>query len=156
MPINAVNAAKPSEAILLPFRGGCACAAIRYECATKPVAMLNCHCRDCQRASGGAYSSVLVVPAAAVKFSGAVPRGFTVVAENGTHSTRSFCSNCGSPIFATNDAAPQFLAIKPATLDDPSWFSPQVDIWTGDAHSWDYMNPILPKFAKFPPLPPCS
>jgi hypothetical protein len=77
-----------------------------------------------------------------------------VVAENGTHSTRSFCPACGSPVFARNDAAPQFLAIKPATLDDPMWFSPMVDIWTVDAHPWDYMNPALPKFAKFPPLSP--
>jgi hypothetical protein len=34
------------------FSGGCACGSIRYVCARAPVAMLNCHCRDCQRSSG--------------------------------------------------------------------------------------------------------
>jgi hypothetical protein len=35
-----------------PFSGGCACGSIRYICSRAPVAMLNCHCLDCQRSSG--------------------------------------------------------------------------------------------------------
>lgn len=34
------------------FAGGCACGSIRYECKQEPVAMLNCHCEDCQLSSG--------------------------------------------------------------------------------------------------------
>jgi len=41
--------------------------------------------------------------------------------------------------------------IRTASLDDPSWFNPQVDVWTSDAHPWDQMNPALPKFEKYPP-----
>ena len=36
----------------VPFGGGCACGAIRYECAGAPRYMGNCHCRDCQQATG--------------------------------------------------------------------------------------------------------
>ena len=50
-----------------PFSGGCACGAIRYECTAEPVLMFHCHCRDCQRASGGPYSSYVIVPADAFK-----------------------------------------------------------------------------------------
>ncbi len=35
-----------------PFSGGCACKSIRYVCNRAPLATLNCHCRDCQLASG--------------------------------------------------------------------------------------------------------
>ena len=28
----------------VPFGGGCACGAIRYECAAAPIYMGNCHC----------------------------------------------------------------------------------------------------------------
>ena len=45
-----------------PFFGGCACGAIRYTCAAAPLFALNCHCRDCQRASGSAFCPVLYVP----------------------------------------------------------------------------------------------
>jgi hypothetical protein len=43
--------------VTVPFTGGCACGAVRYECAAEPFMALNCHCRDCQRASGSAYAS---------------------------------------------------------------------------------------------------
>ena len=36
------------------FSGGCACGGVRYDCSSAPAAMVNCHCRDCQRAGGGA------------------------------------------------------------------------------------------------------
>ena len=41
--------------------GGCACGAIHYECNADAVVMLNCHCRDCQRASGSAYAAVVAI-----------------------------------------------------------------------------------------------
>jgi hypothetical protein len=47
----------------VPFFGGCACGAVRYECSAAPVAMVNCHCRDCQRAGGTGFSPTVVVPA---------------------------------------------------------------------------------------------
>ena len=51
----------------IPFTGGCACAAIRYECLALPLRMVNCHCRDCQIASGSAYSPTLIMARSAVK-----------------------------------------------------------------------------------------
>jgi hypothetical protein len=53
--------------ISTPFSGGCACGAIRYQATAEPVLMLHCHCRDCQRASGGPFSSYVIVPAEAFK-----------------------------------------------------------------------------------------
>jgi hypothetical protein len=50
--------------------GGCACGAIQYECSADPVLMLNCHCRDCQKASGSAYAAIAVLPKSAVQISG--------------------------------------------------------------------------------------
>ena len=47
----------------VPFFGGCACGAVRYECSAIPVAMVNCHCRDCQRAGGAGFSPTVVVSA---------------------------------------------------------------------------------------------
>ncbi len=31
----------------VPFSGGCACGAIRYECSADPAFSWHCHCRDC-------------------------------------------------------------------------------------------------------------
>jgi hypothetical protein len=55
-----------------PLTGGCACGAVRYECATESVMAFNCHCRDCQRATGGAYVPAVVVPRDALRVTGEV------------------------------------------------------------------------------------
>jgi hypothetical protein len=36
----------------IPFSGGCACGSVRYTVAREPIAMVNCHCSDCQLSSG--------------------------------------------------------------------------------------------------------
>ena len=134
------------------FSGGCACGAIRYKCSAEPIASINCHCRDCQRSSGTAFSSVVVVPASAVKLLNGEPKYHAVQAESGNLVRRGFCAECGSPLFAGTSIRSDILAIKAGSLDDPSWFKPKVDIWTASAQPWDYMNPDLAKVAKHPPM----
>ena len=54
------------------FTGGCQCGAVRYEFSGEPVFAGNCHCRDCQRSTGGAYAPAIGVPAPSLKIHGAV------------------------------------------------------------------------------------
>jgi hypothetical protein len=63
---------------------------------------------------------------------------------------RGFCPEYGSPIQAKSDSVPRVVAIRAASLDDPSWFNLQVDVWTSDAQPWDQMTPALLKFEKYP------
>jgi len=134
----------------LPFLGGCACGAIRYEFTAEPVLMFYCHCRDCQQASGGPYSSYVVVPAQAFKLLQGSLRFHPSPSEGGGMTRRGFCPDCGSPIAVKPDAASQLVGIRPASLDDPSWFKPEMNAWTSDAHLWNEMNPALPRFEKYP------
>ena len=60
----------------IPYDGGCLCAAIRYQCDAAPLAMVNCYCRDCQRAGGGPYSATVVVAAEALRVTRGTPRSF--------------------------------------------------------------------------------
>ena len=143
---------KSMSNISTPFRGGCACGAIRYESTANPTMMLHCHCRDCQQSSGGPFSSFVIVPAEAFKFLQGSPRFHASPSEMGGKTRRGFCPDCGSPIVVKPDSAPQFAAIRTASLDDPNWFNPQLDVWTSDAHAWDQMKPALPKFEKYPPF----
>jgi hypothetical protein len=46
-----------------------------------------------------------------------------------------------------------FVGILAGTLDDPSWFQPQMDIFVSDAQPWDNMDPAIPKFEQYPPIP---
>ena len=132
-----------------PFSGSCACGAIRYECSADPVFSWNCHCRDCQRASGGAFCPVLYVPKAALTITGQSTY-YEVTAESGNRVRRGFCPACGSPLFIDADLVPDLLGLWAASLDDPSRFQPAVHVWTESAQPWDCMNPTLPKVEKAP------
>ena len=132
-----------------PITGGCSCGAIRYESAAAPIVMLHCHCRDCQRSSGGPFSSFVVVPRESLEVQGR-PHFHATPSEAGGENHRGFCPECGSPVICQPDANPQIVAVWSASLDDPSGFSPQLDVWTSDAHAWDVMNPAVPKFDKYP------
>jgi hypothetical protein len=134
-----------------PFTGGCGCGAIRYQCTAEPLEMFQCHCRDCQRASGGACSCVVVVPAESFKLTRGAPRYHFTQSTAGFQHKRGFCPECGSRITGGQDAegTSPIVGINAASLDDPSWFRPQYDIFTSDAQPWDYMNPALPKFNEY-------
>jgi hypothetical protein len=132
-----------------PFTGGCMCGEIRYECTAEPIFMGNCHCRDCQQATGTAFAAAMLVPRNAVTIAGDV-KYYNVTGDSGGIVSRGFCPNCGSRLFS-KPPIPELMGIMAGSLDDPSQFKPMRDFYTVSAQQWDYMNPDLPKFDKLPP-----
>lgn len=133
----------------VPFSGGCACGAVRYVCSHLPIAMLNCHCLDCQRSSGAPFASGCIVRVSDISITGA-PKTYSVRAGSGSFVTRSFCSDCGSPLFTRGDAAPGVMSIRFPTLDHPSEFRPVLDIWTSSAQPWVCLDQDIPHYPRTP------
>jgi hypothetical protein len=131
------------------YSGGCTCRAIRYECSAQPAFSWNCHCRDCQRASGSAFCAVLYVPRAALKVTGD-SKYHHVIAESGRKVSRGFCRECGAPVFIQAELVPELQGLWAASLDDPSLFQPQVHVWTDRAQHWDCMTTALMKIPEAP------
>ncbi len=129
--------------------GGCLCGDVRYEAAGHVVFSGNCHCRDCQRTSGGAYTPALLVPESSITISGEVTY-YESTADSGRKVSRGFCPKCGSQLFAKLEMLPDIIGLRAGTLDDPSLFNPGVDIFTSSATHWDFMNPDIPKFQREP------
>src|SRR5947207_13967817 len=67
----------------VPFTGGCACGAIRYECTAEPLYMGNCHCRDCQRATGSAYFPAVGMATTAFRLLTGTPAAYATLADSG-------------------------------------------------------------------------
>lgn len=132
------------------FEGGCACGAIRYECASRPVTSFNCHCRECQRFTGSAYVSGALIPISAFRLTRGEPTFYTSRADSGGEVSRGFCSVCGSPIVTRFGRMPHLIGLAAASFDDPSRHEPKFDMFTSSAQPWDHMNPELPKFLKGP------
>jgi hypothetical protein len=125
------------------FSGGCACGSVRYE-AGAAVLMMNCHCRDCQRASGSAYAAFVVVPKDSFRSSGML-HSYECIGGSGKKIRRRFCPACGSPVVIEVDAAPGIVALLAGSLDTPSLHDPSMDIFTASAQPWDHMSPATRK-----------
>jgi hypothetical protein len=107
--------------------------------------MVNCHCRDCQLASGSAYSATLIMATAALTITKGKTKYFEKLADSGNIARREFCADCGTPLFASSLGHAGLIGIKAASLDDPTWFKPQADVWVQSAQPWDCLDPSVPK-----------
>lgn len=132
--------------------GGCHCGAVRYTCTAEPLSAAHCQCSDCRKLSGSGHNAALRVPARAFSVRGQ-PKGYVTVADSGNRLERFFCAHCGTPLFSRNSGAPDVVAVRAGSLDDPSWFKPALVIWAASAVSWDFVDPALPKHPKGPPPP---
>lgn len=137
----------------LPITGGCACGAIRYEASAAPILMFNCHCRDCQHATGGACANAVIFTADAFRYVRGTPRYHYTRALSGGDHKRGYCADCGSRLSGGEnpEGSSGIVGVTAASLDDPSLFRPQMDIFTAQAQPWARMDPDLPKFEQMPP-----
>jgi len=134
----------------MAFQGGCACGAIRYDVSAEPVATMNCHCRACQYASGGGFTTAVVVPRGTLTITAGTPKGYATTGDSGGRVTRFFCAECGTPVYSEPEAGP-FQVLKAASLDDPSSLVVGGALYTSKAQPWAYIDPAKPAFEKMPP-----
>ena len=126
------------------YSGRCLCGEISYSVDVEPLFTGNCHCKDCQRTSGGAFVPAMLFPEKSVAICGEA-KYFESKADSGNIHKRAFCSNCGSQLFAKFNNMPGILGIKAGTLNDSSNYAPKLDFYVASAAAWDHMNPQLPK-----------
>ncbi len=131
--------------------GGCLCGAVRYELAGEPLFSLLCHCRDCQYQSGSAFIAAMRVPAAGFRVTKGEPKLYVRGSDAGNEVSLAFCGECGSPLFIRVSARPDIVGLRVGSLDDPSEFRPEADIFVKSAQPWDHLNPDLPKYQTYPP-----
>jgi hypothetical protein len=81
------------------FSGGCLCGAVRFADVGPPTRVGICHCQDCRRTSGPAFSFFGIWDRASYQGQG----------ELATFNGRSFCPACGSPVVHLRDAEAEIM-----------------------------------------------
>jgi hypothetical protein len=98
--------------------GGCACGRVRYRVQVENDEAYLCHCRMCQRATGGVSIAFKNVKKANVAWDGE-PDWY----ESSAIAHRPFCSACGTSLgFAFPDSENMDLSV--GSFDDPSPYRP--------------------------------
>jgi hypothetical protein len=74
--------------------GGCQCGAVRYRLTGEPTGANVCHCRMCQKASGGPFMAFTGVRLDELAWTRGAPKVYlsSMIAERG------FCPDCGTPL----------------------------------------------------------
>ncbi|HWD27418.1 MAG TPA: GFA family protein [Rhizomicrobium sp.] len=136
-----------------PFEGGCRCGVVRYAVSAEPLAVMDCHCRDCQYASGGSHTTAVVVPAAAFRLTQGTPKRYAAKGDSGREVARAFCETCGSPLYSEPPGG-TLMVVKAGSLDDPSWLEVRGALYTASAQPWAHIDPDKLVFEKMPPGAP--
>jgi hypothetical protein len=147
------SASPPGRNIMgVHHQGSCLCGAVTVEVSAEPIAVAICHCRNCQKQTGSAFSTVILAPAAAVTINGTLSE-FGDRSAAGTSVTRRFCGRCGSPIQteSAGTIAQGITVIKAGILDSAGSLKPSLQIFCDSAQGW---VPEVTETARFGKMPP--
>jgi hypothetical protein len=125
--------------------GSCRCGQVRYTADAEPIFTGICHCTDCQKESGGAFSVVVAVPQSALSIVGS-PTTYASTGGSGKRIVSRFCANCGSPLASEAEILPGISMIRAGTLDDRSWLNPTAEIFCDSAQPWVQLGGGMQRF----------
>lgn len=123
----------------LPLTGGCHCGALRYETSEAPILTYACHCTDCQRITGTAFSLAVIVPESGVRLTKGEPRPIERIADSGRVNVRRLCRDCCcwiSGLGRPNEVGIVVRRVRAGTLDDRSWLQPTAHFFTRSKQPW--------------------
>lgn len=109
------------------IKGGCLCGKVRFAASGEPLRVGLCHCLDCRKHHGAVFYAAAIFSEDSV----------TITGETRSYDGRHFCPTCGSSVFARN---PGEVELHLGSLDAPSQFVPEYELWTTRREAW------LPEF----------
>jgi len=114
----------------------CRCGQLSATCTGEPVRVSVCHCLDCQKRSGSAFSAQARWPAEQVVVAGA-SKTFVHTADSGNTITHHFCPDCGSTVHYRIDGKfDGLIAIPVGAFADPAFPAPRFSVWEERKHDW--------------------
>ena len=131
------------------FTGNCLCGSISYQSSSKPKLMMNCHCMDCRKASGGPYLANVFIDEKSFKVQGN-PKSFKHTSDKGSTMTKYFCENCGSQVFGKNSARPGSVTIRGGTINETDVIQPSINLFVNSKIPSTPINKDLKTFSKMP------
>lgn len=132
------------------LKGSCYCGAVKYEIHGKMLAFLNCHCPDCRKFTGAAFSPIIVTEADGFRVTVGADNLVPFPSSPGKY--RHFCKTCGCHLFSRVDHRPGMIFVRAGSLDDDPGIRPQAHFWTSVKAPWHEICDSIPQHLQG--LPP--
>ena len=135
-------------------RGGCTCGHVRYQMNARPLVVHGCHCRWCQRQSGGAFAVNALIEADRVEVTRGEVAEILVKSPSGRGQRIARCPKCQVALWSNYLVFGGVLGeavrfVKVGTLDDPDQLPPDVHIYTSTKQPWVILPPDKPAVAEY-------
>jgi hypothetical protein len=124
----------------------CHCGDLQLICRGEPRKVSMCHCFDCQRRTGSAFSVAVFYLRAEVSVTGAAPERFERNSASGHPVEFHFCRRCGSNVFWIASRMPDLIGVALGAFADPNFSAPVQSVWTKDKHHWIKLPDTLTQF----------
>ena len=120
-------------------RASCRCGALTAVATGTPARISVCHCLDCQKRSGSAFSAQVRFISDDVTITGPF-NSWRTTGDSGRWAEFSFCPTCGAQVFYRIEYFPDMTAIPLGAFDDPFAFTPTFSVWESRKHDWVAIN----------------
>ena len=131
----------------------CHCGNLTLVCEGEPAKISMCHCTDCQRRTGSAFSIAAFYPREKVTVSGKKLGRWERQSVSGFPVAFHFCGRCGSSVFWEPARMPDRIGVAVGAFADPNFPVPQQSVSMADKHSWVRLPEEVICFDGFPPRP---
>lgn len=131
--------------VLAPAVGGCNCGKLRYRITKEPLTVYICHCHQCQKRTGSAFSLSLVMPADGFHVDEGEPSRSERALPDGQKNISISCGECHSRLYTQHTQRNKLatLNLRAGTLDDTRHIQPVAQMWTSSAQSWAVQQDII-------------
>ena len=130
--------------------GSCHCEKLAFEADIDPGKVGVCHCTDCQKLTGSAFSTFVPVPKAAFRLLRGEPKIYVKTAESGNRRAQVFCPECGTRVYASALDDPQVFNVRLGTVAERAALEPRVQVWCRSALPWVTELGAIKQFPKQP------
>ena len=118
------------------FEGGCSCGAVRYRLMSRPMFTHCCHCRDCQKQTGGAFAINALIETDRIEMLSGEPQRIEMPSPSGRGHDIYRCEHCEVALWSDYGRRPYLRFVRVSTLDDPDAMAPDVHIFTRSKVPW--------------------
>ena len=143
-----------SSELNICLHGGCACGAVRYRLLLEPLIVHACHCRSCQRQSGGYHAVNAVIETHEMELLQGDLRFTQLPTPSGAGQTVAHCAACKVALWSNYHAMSRSRGdivrfVRVGTLDEPHRLPPDVHIFHGERNTCGPRDESRPRYEGF-------
>ena len=131
------------------LEGGCSCGAVRYRLTSPPMFVHCCHCRDCQRQTGGAFVINALIEADRVALLSGNVDETNLPTDSGRGQKVYRCASCKIAVWSVYGGVDKLRFVRAGTLDHPAALTPDVHIHVRSKLPWVQLPDGVPAFEAY-------